>query len=81
MRPDSRSRRRGLVLAPGRARASNVWPRGGGQKDLPVDDNAATLSDYADVVVDCDRRETWSWSRSRTAAMWGRSSGIEYRLG
>ena len=24
--------------------------------DLPVGDNAATLSDYPDVVVDCDRR-------------------------
>src|SRR5215216_5206186 len=38
----------GDALAPGRARASNGWPRGGGQMDLPVDDDAATLSDYAD---------------------------------
>ena len=52
MRPDSRSRRRGLVLLPGRTRASNAWPQGGGQTDLPVDDNAATLSDYADVGVE-----------------------------
>jgi hypothetical protein len=52
MRPDSRSWRRGVGLAPGRARASNAWPRGGAQMDLPVDDNAATSSDYADVVVE-----------------------------
>jgi hypothetical protein len=54
MRPDSRSRRRELVLAPGRTRASNAWPQGGGQINLPVDDNAATLSDYAEVVVEAN---------------------------
>jgi hypothetical protein len=33
------------------ARASNAWPRVV-VMDLPVDDNAATLSDYADMVVE-----------------------------